>query len=99
MIHNSGTWLLHKLVSKRQYLSPTILLYHGDKNNMELRHLQFLTLVRQSTGNRRLDIWWQKNKSLFLLPCQGKCPKKQRVKLTFVYLFVCLLKYTASMMF
>ena len=31
-------------------------LYHGEKNNMVLRHLQFLTLVRQSTGNRRLDI-------------------------------------------
>ena len=64
---------------------------HGGRKNMELRHLQFLTWVRQSTGNRRLDIWWQRNESFLLLPCQGKCPKSKRVKLTFVYLFVCLL--------
>lgn len=57
---------------------------------MELRHLRFFALVRQSTGNRRLDIWWRRNESLFLLPCQGKCLKKTKT----ISLFVCLvLKY------
>ena len=64
---------------------------HGGRDNMELRHLQFLTSIHQSIGNRRLDIWWRRNESFLLLPCQGKCPKSKRVKLTFVYLFVCLL--------
>ena len=67
---------------------------HGGRDNMELRHLQVLTSIHQSTGNRRcgrLDIWWRRNESFLLLPCQGKCPKSKRVKLTFVYLFVCLL--------